>query len=251
MKSLQSKAFIAYGEQDRSSAEALARSLRQLDVEPILHDEITHFLSVESMADTDTIYHQFENLLSECSSCFIILSPVSASLLSRFAYQELEAVERYLKNISFFAVFPVFVDNISPEVTSKLPDFIREKRWTHFSDLVHNDQVLKDMLSGIDTASVQETENTAETQQQTNPKSLRTTRTIQLPEIDWVEIPAGTFIYGEKPAEQTLTLERFFISRYPITNCQYQTFIDAGGYQDEQWWHELIKPAPKKQPGEV
>ncbi|MFZ4701927.1 MAG: formylglycine-generating enzyme family protein, partial [Candidatus Methylumidiphilus sp.] len=67
-----------------------------------------------------------------------------------------------------------------------------------------------------------------------------------LPDIDWVEIPAGPFIYGEDKSQQTLDLPKFKISRYPVTNSQFQAFIDAGGYQDERWWQDLIKPEPKK-----
>jgi len=36
-------------------------------------------------------------------------------------------------------------------------------------------------------------------------------------------------------------LETFYISRYPITNIQYQTFIDDGGYKNERWWQDLKK----------
>jgi formylglycine-generating enzyme required for sulfatase activity len=60
-----------------------------------------------------------------------------------------------------------------------------------------------------------------------------------LPDIDWVEVPGGEFIYGEEKQQQQLTLESFFIARYPITNAQYQTFIDDGGYEDEHWWRGL------------
>ncbi len=67
-----------------------------------------------------------------------------------------------------------------------------------------------------------------------------------LPDIDWVEIPAGTFIYGEKEEQQKLHLDRFEISRYPITNSQYQCFIEAGGYEDERWWRDLKKPEPAR-----
>ncbi|NOQ63764.1 MAG: SUMF1/EgtB/PvdO family nonheme iron enzyme [Methyloprofundus sp.] len=75
---------------------------------------------------------------------------------------------------------------------------------------------------------------------------LRQQKTILLPDIDWVEIPAAKFIYGEKESQQTLHLEKFYISRYPITNSQYQSFMDAGGYQDKRYWQGLIKPEPKE-----
>lgn len=65
-----------------------------------------------------------------------------------------------------------------------------------------------------------------------------------LPEIDWVEIPAGPFIYGEGETQQTLDLPRYKISRYPVTNSQFQAFIDDGGYLDERWWQDSIKPEP-------
>ncbi len=60
-----------------------------------------------------------------------------------------------------------------------------------------------------------------------------------LPALDWVEIPGGNFIYqkGEKR-----TLATFYMARYPVTNVQYRTFIDAGGYRDERWWTGLLRP---------
>ena len=66
-----------------------------------------------------------------------------------------------------------------------------------------------------------------------------------LPEIDWVEIPAGDFIYGEDKSQKPLDLPKFKISRYPVTNSQFQAFVDAGGYQEKRWWQDLIKPEPK------
>lgn len=63
-----------------------------------------------------------------------------------------------------------------------------------------------------------------------------------LPDIDWVEIPAGEFIYGEGEQQQTIYLPGYQIGRYPVTNLQFQAFIDDGGYVDERWWQDLIKP---------
>ncbi len=60
-----------------------------------------------------------------------------------------------------------------------------------------------------------------------------------LPEIDWVEIPAGEFLFGEAGQAQRIHLERYYISRYPITNAQYQAFIDQQGYDRREWWEGL------------
>lgn len=79
-----------------------------------------------------------------------------------------------------------------------------------------------------------------------NQTPLVTRKTKFLPDIDWVDIPAGAYLSGSGSRQTTQTLDRFFISRYPITHRQYQTFIDAGGYEDERWWQDLIKPQPTK-----
>ncbi len=74
-----------------------------------------------------------------------------------------------------------------------------------------------------------------------------------LPNIDWVTIPAGEFIYGDdkkdypnfaQPADlQVLTLPAFQISRYPITYEQFQAFIDdPEGFHDGRWWEGLALP---------
>ena len=44
-------------------------------------------------------------------------------------------------------------------------------------------------------------------------------------QIEWVDIPAGPFIYG--PRKETVQLDGFWISRYPVTNAQYQEFVRA------------------------
>lgn len=66
-----------------------------------------------------------------------------------------------------------------------------------------------------------------------------------LPDIDWVEIPEGEFIYQ---GNQKLTLDTFAISRYPITNAQFRAFVDDGGFDAEEWWVDLKKPEPDAQP---
>ncbi|MCG3209827.1 MAG: Hercynine oxygenase [Anaerolineae bacterium] len=49
-----------------------------------------------------------------------------------------------------------------------------------------------------------------------------------LPDISWCEVPTGPFLYGDE--KQKVELPAFKISRYPITNAQYQAFVDDGGY---------------------
>lgn len=68
-------------------------------------------------------------------------------------------------------------------------------------------------------------------------------RSDGLPDIDWVEIPAGEFLYGED--KETRFEDTFWIARYPVTNAQYQAFIDDGGYRDKRWWEGLAEKSDK------
>ncbi len=54
------------------------------------------------------------------------------------------------------------------------------------------------------------------------------------PEPDLIPIPAGTFLMGEKELYEIEIARPFAIGRYPITNAQYQLFMDDGGYT-EKW----------------
>jgi formylglycine-generating enzyme required for sulfatase activity len=58
-----------------------------------------------------------------------------------------------------------------------------------------------------------------------------------------VEIPGGKYPMGadksdyddEKPAH-TVELDAFQIGQFPVTNAEYRCFIEAGGYDERQWW---------------
>ncbi len=67
-----------------------------------------------------------------------------------------------------------------------------------------------------------------------------------IPDIDWVEIPAGEFIFGGDDKaygglpRQKLHLDTFSIARYPVTYAQFQAFVEAkDGMQDDRWWEGL------------
>jgi iron(II)-dependent oxidoreductase len=64
---------------------------------------------------------------------------------------------------------------------------------------------------------------------------------------DSVLVPAGEFVLGvdatdepwsldnERPAH-TVDLPAFRIGRVPVTNSEWQRFVDAGGYAEPRWW---------------
>lgn len=59
-----------------------------------------------------------------------------------------------------------------------------------------------------------------------------------IPDIDWVLIPAGDFIYQE--SKQMTLRHDFYMSRYTVTNAQFQAFLDdPNGFANDMWWNGL------------
>ncbi|MFC1960544.1 SUMF1/EgtB/PvdO family nonheme iron enzyme [Chloroflexota bacterium] len=64
---------------------------------------------------------------------------------------------------------------------------------------------------------------------------------FQMPLLNWCEIPAGEAVLGEaghaSTAEDVAWVESFAIAKYPVTNEQYELFLQAiDGYVNTGWW---------------
>ena len=53
-----------------------------------------------------------------------------------------------------------------------------------------------------------------------------------------VPVPGGeyTLVSADAPAGATAELDAFFIDRFEVTNAEYQEFVQAGGYAQEEYW---------------
>ncbi|MEP7336841.1 MAG: SUMF1/EgtB/PvdO family nonheme iron enzyme [Acidobacteriota bacterium] len=58
-----------------------------------------------------------------------------------------------------------------------------------------------------------------------------------------VDIPGGKYPMGTDDGEyeregpvHSVELSAFQIGQFPVTNAEYKLFMDAGGYEDQQWW---------------
>jgi formylglycine-generating enzyme required for sulfatase activity len=60
-------------------------------------------------------------------------------------------------------------------------------------------------------------------------------KSFQMPApFDWCDIPAGTVVVKN----QTFKIDAFQMAKYPITNAQFQVFIDdPNGYRNPIWWN--------------
>jgi formylglycine-generating enzyme required for sulfatase activity len=53
------------------------------------------------------------------------------------------------------------------------------------------------------------------------------------PEIEWMEIDAGEFIYG---SDEVRYVDRYWIARYPVTNMQFDEFHSSELFADADVW---------------
>ena len=64
-----------------------------------------------------------------------------------------------------------------------------------------------------------------------------------LPDIEWVHIDGRTVTLEDLKVEdvkKTFKVRPFRIARYPVTNVQFQAFVDApDGYLKPEWWKDL------------
>jgi len=66
-------------------------------------------------------------------------------------------------------------------------------------------------------------------------------------QIEWIEIPSGPFIMGsdkydhEKPQHIFTIPAAYWIARYPITNAQFQCFVNEDGYIHAPYWPEAAQ----------
>ncbi len=70
-----------------------------------------------------------------------------------------------------------------------------------------------------------------------------------IPDMDWVEIPAGETTIGSPLGDLTakmnevppyaVNLPTYYVSRYPITYAQYAAFVQADGYSNPRYWTKV------------
>ena len=54
-------------------------------------------------------------------------------------------------------------------------------------------------------------------------------------------VPGGDFSMGEGEEMHPNSCKTFWMGKYPVTNAQFHAFVEAGGYDNEQYWTEAIR----------
>ncbi len=65
--------------------------------------------------------------------------------------------------------------------------------------------------------------------------------TFTLPLLEWLDIPAGRVTLDGGAG--TFDVQPFKIAKYPVTNAQFEAFIQDAGYKDVTWWEGLAYAA--------
>ncbi|MDA0245791.1 MAG: SUMF1/EgtB/PvdO family nonheme iron enzyme [Chloroflexi bacterium] len=69
--------------------------------------------------------------------------------------------------------------------------------------------------------------------------------TINVSRIEWIKIPAGDFWMGNDTVCHLVELPTFWIAKTPITNAQYQKFVQATGHPTPTHWQNGQIPQGK------
>ncbi|MFN8561424.1 MAG: SUMF1/EgtB/PvdO family nonheme iron enzyme [Anaerolineae bacterium] len=63
-----------------------------------------------------------------------------------------------------------------------------------------------------------------------------------MPLLEWCRIPAGKATTERNRSKKAFEITEFFISKYPVTNAQFQSFVDAqDGYKNPVWWQSSLE----------
>lgn len=223
--------FLSYARENRPHAQMLAEALEHTGWSVL-------FNQLSTVVDQD-IFQATENAVNQASCVIVIWS--YAAIKSKWMHTEADIALKQEKLI------PIRID------PCELPYPFKDLHTLNFADWngEHSSVIFVRLKKAIERViglprNDRKKAKSAHIKQTEAPVKppLAQKKTLMLPDIDWVEIPAGTYLLDSGTRQTTQTLDRFFISRYPITHCQYQTFIDAGAYQEAHWWQGLRNSQP-------
>ncbi|MEL6406023.1 MAG: SUMF1/EgtB/PvdO family nonheme iron enzyme [Chloroflexota bacterium] len=159
-------------------------------------------------------------------------------------------------------VIPVLVKNASMPDFTNLPQSIQDLQWRNSAIIRRQPDLENDCKRLADGIKQYITTNTTKSEASVRPASSETaTREVDnlrdniaqkietytqestfpekqnrpdvMPEpFEWIEIPEGKTIVRGKP----VTVTAFSMAKYPITNVQYEKFVESGGYKKPRWW---------------
>jgi formylglycine-generating enzyme required for sulfatase activity len=229
--------FLSYSRKDTKIMRRVKETLEQAGVSVWIDEDLR--------PGTDDWVRAIELNLRQCRGVVVLLSPDAYK--SRWVQRELSRADKLKRTI-----FPLLARG---RPTSVVPFLIETVQFIDIrSDLTGG---MTDLIAEFETRGwcglpewVIEPELSVEPpSEEKEPRPFEETSTTTTKEnpagIEWVNIPAGEFLYGDDK-ERKYIRKDYLIGKYPVTNAQYKLFLDANPeYHLPRDWDKDTRTHPR------
>ena len=230
--------FISYAREDRGRVAILAKLL--------VDEGWSVWLDKDNLPAGQQFHRAIEKAIQDAACVLVCWS--EAAIKSDWVLGEADVAREQEK------ILPVLLETVKPPINFRTHHYVDLSEWdnkaSHLAyqrlkaELTKNKLLIKSnvkiLLDQLDIPSTDPEERLAIGDELAKLGDSRPGVGLdenRLPDIDWVEIPGGEFLYGR--LKKSRKINAFNIARYPITNEQYKAFINDDGYENDRWWQGL------------
>jgi formylglycine-generating enzyme required for sulfatase activity len=228
--------FISYSKKNREYAQLLASDLRRRGFDIWIDDQLE---------PSEDWWRNIRQAIRACAAFTIVMTPESEA--SHWVQLELLHALEFKKPI-----FPLFRGGDPNPLNSDIWSRIANIQFTNVqhgnlpADLWYEKMIARGVPSKFSNGLNLTPPQPPAVNSTSSKFAELTRRTLDVlpPPFEWCGIPAGkvTVEYGKwkdnnysVESKKDFHVERFAIAKYPITNAQYQEFVEKG-YADTSWW---------------
>lgn len=228
---IMAKVFISYRRDD--SADATGR----------IYDWLTARLGPQAIfRDVDDIpfgvdfKKYLEDTVSQCAMMLVVIGPQWLNIPDDTGKRRLDdprdfvriEVETALKRD--IPVIPLLVSGANMPDADHLPSSLSNLAYRNGISIRRDPDFRPDMERLI--GALEKQLGMEATPSNSHSDLASETAPLVLPMLEWCDVPAANLLVPSG----IVRVEAFRISKYPVTNAQYQQFVDAA-YHDERWWN--------------
>jgi formylglycine-generating enzyme required for sulfatase activity len=236
------KIFISY-----RRADSVAISGRIYDRLVTAFEKANVFQDVEDIPPGVDFRKFLQSQISVCDVVLVIIGQHWLTIQDDYGRRRLDnpadfvriEIESALKQGK--VIIPILVDNATMPLESHMPNSLQELCYRNAALVRHNPDFDRDVNRLIE--GIKRVTSVSRVEGKTNGKEVYD---ILPAPFEWIEIPAGKITLVPDETDQkdsylketrTFDVSAFAISKYPITNAQYEIFAySMGGYDNEDWW---------------
>jgi formylglycine-generating enzyme required for sulfatase activity len=202
------------------------------------------FKDVDSIPLGVNFKRHLESKIAECALCLVIIGPnwVNARdergnirLHDPGDFVRIEVEAALQRGIP---VIPLLVMGANPPAVADLPSTLAELVYQNGTP-IGNDPHFKTDMGRVVRSLEQWLNPSAQPAPVVIPTPAIPTTPFALPLLEWIDIPAGRVTLEKDKG--THEVAPFKIAKYPVTNAQFDAFINDNGYITDKWWEGLIK----------